>query len=57
MILDSSAIVAILLKESGHEGLSSKLASAPSLGIGTPTLLETAIVLALSATPKASLPT
>ena len=35
MILDSSAIVAILLKESGHEGLSSKLASAPSLGIGS----------------------
>ena len=45
MILDSSAIVALLLKESGHDALSSKLASAPSLGIGTPTLLETGIVL------------
>ena len=45
MILDSSAIVGLLLKESGHEGLFSKLASAPNLGIGTPTFLETAIVL------------
>jgi ribonuclease VapC len=45
MILDSSAIVAILLQEPEHETLSSKLVSAPSLGIGTPTLLETAIVL------------
>ena len=45
MILDSSAIVAILLQEPEYESLSLKLASARSLGIGTPTLLETAIVL------------
>ena len=45
MILDSSAIVAILLRESEHEALQSKLAAAPSLGVGTPTLLESAIVL------------
>ena len=45
MILDSSAIVAILLREPEHEALQSKIAAAPSLGVGTPTLLETAIVL------------
>ena len=45
MILDSSAIVAILLQEPEHEVLQSKLAAAPSLGVGTPTLLEAAIVL------------
>ena len=32
MILDSSAIVAILLREPEHEVLRSKLAAAPSLG-------------------------
>ena len=36
MILDSSAIVAILLREPEHEALQSKLAAAPSLGVGTP---------------------
>ncbi len=45
MILDSSAIIAILLQEPEHEALRAKIAAAPSLGIGTPTLLETAIVL------------
>jgi ribonuclease VapC len=45
MILDSSAIVAILLKEEGHGDLQTRLAAAPSLGVGTPTLLETSIVL------------
>lgn len=45
MILDSSAIVAILLREPEHEALRSKLTAAPSLGAGTPNLLEAAIVL------------
>ena len=45
MILDSSAIIAILLREQEQEALRSKIAAAPSLGIGTPTFLETAIVL------------
>ena len=45
MILDSSAIVAILLREPEHEVLQSKLAAAPSLGVSTPTLLEASIVL------------
>ena len=45
MILDTSAIVAILLREPDHEALQAKLAVAPSLGIGTSSLLEAAIVL------------
>lgn len=45
MILDTSAIVAILLQEPEHESLQARLAAAPTLGVGTPTLLETAIVL------------
>lgn len=45
MILDTSAIIAILLQEPDDESLQTRLAAASSLGIGTPTLLETAIVL------------
>ncbi|MBK5255878.1 MAG: type II toxin-antitoxin system VapC family toxin [Vicinamibacteria bacterium] len=45
MILDASAIVAILLKEPGHDILLSKLASADHVAVGAPTLAETAIVL------------
>lgn len=45
MIVDASAIVAILLKEPGHEALLSKLADAEYVAVGAPTLAETAIVL------------
>lgn len=45
MILDSSAIVAVLLREPGHEHLVRSMASAPSVSAGAPTLTETAIVL------------
>jgi len=45
MIVDASAIVAILLGEPGHEVLLSKLAAAESVAVGSPTLAETAIVL------------
>lgn len=45
MILDSSAIVAIFLKEPGHEALLAKLGGADVLGIGAATLTETGIVL------------
>ncbi|MEW6756412.1 MAG: type II toxin-antitoxin system VapC family toxin [Candidatus Latescibacterota bacterium] len=45
MILDTSAIVAIMLREPGHEALQAKLASAAAVGVGAPTLVETAIVL------------
>jgi ribonuclease VapC len=45
VILDSSAIVAILLKEAPAEELVEKLLRVSEVGIGSPTLAETAIVL------------
>lgn len=46
MIVDSSALVAIAFAEPGCQELITKLAGAPSAGIGTPTLAETGVVLA-----------
>ena len=45
MILDSSVIVALALREPGYESLLLRLQEAPAVGIGAPTLAETAIVL------------
>lgn len=45
MILDSSAVIAIVLRESGAEDLVGKLARAQGAGIGAPTLAETGLVL------------
>ena len=45
MILDTSAIVAIATEEPGCLRLIDKLDEAPSIGIGAPTLVETALVL------------
>lgn len=45
MILDSSAVIAVLLRQTGHEALLDRLEVAQSAGIGTPTLMETGIVL------------
>ncbi len=45
MILDSSAILAILFGEPGFETFVEKLASASTAGVGAPTLAETGIVL------------
>ncbi len=45
MILDSSAVVAIFCEEPGHEVLLAKLGAAETVGIGAPSLAETAIVL------------
>ena len=45
MILDSSAVLAVLLREPGFELIVDKIASAETLGIGAPTLSETGIVL------------
>jgi ribonuclease VapC len=54
VIVDTSALVAITFAEPGHQDLIAKLAGAPSAGIGTPTLAETALVLAarLSRDPR-----
>lgn len=45
MILDSSAVVAILLREPGHEHLLERLAEAAHAGIGAPTLTESGMVM------------
>jgi len=46
VIVDTSALVAITFAEPGYQELVAKLATAPSAGIGTPTLAETGVVLA-----------
>lgn len=45
MIVDSSAIVAIVLREPAWEDLVAKLGAAEVAGIGAPTLTETGLVL------------
>jgi ribonuclease VapC len=45
MIVDTSALIAIVFKEPGHEELIQKISETEYLGIGTPTLAETGIVL------------
>ncbi|MES1245748.1 MAG: type II toxin-antitoxin system VapC family toxin [Acidobacteriota bacterium] len=57
MILDTSAIVAITLREPGYEELVAKLRAASTLGIGTPTLTEAGMVLSarLGVEPQALL--
>lgn len=53
MILDSSVIVAVVLREPGWERLVDKLANTPSCAIGAPTLVETGIVLTAKMGPAA----
>jgi len=45
VILDTSAILAIFLKEPGYEAIVDRLAAEDEVGIGAPTLTETGIVL------------
>jgi len=45
MILDSSALVAIVLREPEHDRLLERMDAAARVGIGAPTLVETAILL------------
>jgi ribonuclease VapC len=45
MVLDSSAIVAIHLREPGYESLLDKIDAAEVVVVGVPTLLETMMVL------------
>ena len=45
MIVDSSALVAIVLKEPGWEDLLARIAEASAVAIGAPTLAETGAVL------------
>ena len=52
MIVDSSAIVAIMLREAGWEDLVDLIATAASCGVGAPTLAETGIVLTARIGPQ-----
>jgi len=45
VILDSSAVVAVVLGETGYETLRRRIVLAASVGIGAPTLLESELVL------------
>ena len=45
MIIDTSAIIAIIFRESGYKELIDKMMEAQFLGVGTVTLAETGIVL------------
>jgi ribonuclease VapC len=45
MVLDSSAILAILFEQDGHGILEQKIGTAPLVFVGAPTMLETAMVL------------
>ncbi|MDR7300384.1 type II toxin-antitoxin system VapC family toxin [Haloactinomyces albus] len=45
MIIDSSAIVAILLKEDGHERVRERIVQASEVRVGASTVVETGIVL------------
>jgi ribonuclease VapC len=57
VILDTSVVVAIALREPGYEELVAKLRSTNALGIGTPTLTEAGMVLSarLGVEPQAVL--
>ena len=45
MIVDSSAVIAILVREPGHERVIETLGEAEVLGIGAPTLTEAGLVM------------
>lgn len=45
MIVDSSAIVAVVLQEPGWEEIVGRLGTEATVGVGAPTLVETALVL------------
>jgi ribonuclease VapC len=53
VILDASAIIAMLLREPGFEDLVEAIGQAPAVGIGAPTLVESGIVVAARLGPKA----
>ena len=45
MVMDSSALISILLEERGHGSLLEKVGRAETIFLGAPTALETAMVL------------
>ena len=53
MILDASAVVAILLREPGYPDLLEAIGTAPEVAIGAPTLVEAGMVVAARLGPRA----
>jgi len=53
VILDASAVIAILLREPGSDQLIDLIGRAPAVGIGAPTLVECGIVVSARLGPKA----
>lgn len=45
MIVDSSVLVTVLLREQGYEPLQVRMGGAESVRVGAPTLVETAVVV------------
>lgn len=45
MIIDASAILAVVFREAGYEEVLARLEAAPAVAAGAPTLAETGIVL------------
>jgi ribonuclease VapC len=45
VIVDSSAVIAILLREPGYEHLRDRLAASEQVGIGAPTVVASSLVL------------
>jgi len=56
VIVDSSALVALLLRETGWERVANALSAHAQVAIGAPTLTETAIVLNAKGAPSSLLP-
>lgn len=56
MIVDASAVVALVLREPGWDRLADAIDRAESVGIGAPTATETSIVLAAKGVPPTVLP-
>ncbi|TVR87568.1 MAG: type II toxin-antitoxin system VapC family toxin [Trueperaceae bacterium] len=56
MIVDSSALIALLLHAPGWESIAEALTRRPNPAIGAPTLTETAIVLLTKGAPPSLLP-
>lgn len=52
MIVDSSVIVALLLREPGHDHLLGRLAASTGVAVGGPTLAEAGVVLAARLGPS-----
>ena len=55
MVLDTSAIVSILFREVGYERLQEKVFAAETVLVGTPTLVETAMIVKRDADDRVDL--